>query len=145
VDASSAPLKTITTELMSFVLAKLLIISATVEVFCPTAKHNVHWVQYSIHTASMMSSRWPRPIGIMASTAVIPVAKGSCTDLRSIMLGARDSNARGSLPSSVSPLAIDWCSHRVDNPSTEGFPDLNIGHLAGVVLTTESPLCMATR
>jgi hypothetical protein len=30
-----APLKTITTELMSFVLAKLLIISATVEVFCP--------------------------------------------------------------------------------------------------------------
>ena len=36
----------------------------------------------------MMSSRWPRPIGISASIAFNPVAIGSCTDLRGRMPGA---------------------------------------------------------
>jgi hypothetical protein len=77
VDASSAPLKTITAELMSFVLAKLLIISATVEVFCPTANTSTWFsiastatVVFPVWRSPMMSSRWPRPIGIMVSTAV---------------------------------------------------------------------------
>jgi hypothetical protein len=30
----------------------------------------------------MISSRWPRPIGIMVSMALMPVCIGSCTDLR---------------------------------------------------------------
>ena len=36
----------------------------------------------------MISSRWPRPIGIKASTDFSPVAIGSCTDLRGIIPGA---------------------------------------------------------
>ena len=36
----------------------------------------------------MISSRWPRPIGISASIAFSPVCIGSCTDLRGMMPGA---------------------------------------------------------
>ena len=36
----------------------------------------------------MISSRWPRPIGISASIALMPVCIGSCTDLRGMMPGA---------------------------------------------------------
>jgi hypothetical protein len=36
----------------------------------------------------MMSSRWPRPMGINASTALRPVCMGSCTDLRCRIPGA---------------------------------------------------------
>src|ERR1700677_4501425 len=36
----------------------------------------------------MISSRWPRPIGISASIAFRPVCIGSCTDLRGMMPGA---------------------------------------------------------
>src|SRR5271154_4001781 len=35
----------------------------------------------------MISSRWPRPIGISASIAFSPVCTGSCTDLRGVMPG----------------------------------------------------------
>ena len=36
----------------------------------------------------MISSRWPRPIGIKASMALIPVCIGSLTDWRAMMPGA---------------------------------------------------------
>jgi hypothetical protein len=36
----------------------------------------------------MMSSRWPRPIGIKLSIAFSPVCIGSFTDLRGMMPGA---------------------------------------------------------
>ena len=39
----------------------------------------------------MISSRWPRPMGIMASMALRPVAMGSRTGWRSMMPGARRS------------------------------------------------------
>src|SRR3984885_7316974 len=53
----------------------------------------------------MISSRWPRPIGISASIAFRPVCIGSCTDLRGMMPGAltstrrRSANTTGPLPS----------------------------------------------
>src|SRR5215213_2738417 len=50
----------------------------------------------------MMSSRWPRPIGIMASMALMPVWRGSCTGLRPVMPGAWTSRRRGSAPA-ISP------------------------------------------
>src|SRR4051794_38184009 len=59
----------------------------------------------------MMSSRWPRPIGISASTALRPVAIGSCTDFRGMMPGALTSTRRrsaywiGPLPSIGFPSA----------------------------------------
>ena len=53
----------------------------------------------------MISSRWPRPIGISASIAFRPVCIGSCTDLRGMMPGAftstrlRSASVIGPLPS----------------------------------------------
>src|ERR1700730_7976039 len=53
----------------------------------------------------MISSRWPRPIGISASIALRPVCIGSCTDLRGMMPGAftstriRSTFTSGPLPS----------------------------------------------
>src|SRR6218665_829477 len=42
----------------------------------------------------MMSCRGPRPTGIIASIALIPVCSGSCTLLRCITPGACSSSAR---------------------------------------------------
>src|SRR5271165_2807754 len=59
----------------------------------------------------MISSRWPRPIGISASIAFRPVCIGSCTDLRGMMPGAFTSTRRrseltiGPLPSIGLPSA----------------------------------------
>jgi hypothetical protein len=59
----------------------------------------------------MISSRWPRPIGIRASIALMPVCIGSCTDLRGMMPGAftstrlRSVNWIGPLPSIGLPSA----------------------------------------
>eukprot|EP01139_Manchomonas_bermudensis_P000567 Amastigsp_a620_4154.p4 type:complete len:121 gc:universal Amastigsp_a620_4154:621-259(-) len=59
----------------------------------------------------MISSRWPRPIGMSESMALMPVCMGSCTDLRGIMPGALSSTRRrvsdliGPLPSIGLPSA----------------------------------------
>jgi len=45
----------------------------------------------------MMSSRWPRPMGVIASIALMPVCSGSCTDLRATMPGALSSTRRVSV------------------------------------------------
>jgi hypothetical protein len=42
----------------------------------------------------MISSRWPRPIGIRASIALMPVWTGVSTDLRTITPGAMRSTGR---------------------------------------------------
>ena len=41
-----------------------------------------------VERSPMMSSRWPRPMGIMASMALMPVCTGVSTDLRTTTLGA---------------------------------------------------------
>ena len=57
----------------------------------------------------MISSRWPRPIGVMASMALMPVCSGSSTGWRPATPGAVDSTGRvwsvtiGPLPSSGLP------------------------------------------
>ena len=51
----------------------------------------------------MISSRWPRPIGVMASIALMPVCSGSCTGLRPMMPGAWISTRRW-MPPTISPL-----------------------------------------
>src|SRR5579863_7969326 len=50
----------------------------------------------------MISSRWPRPMGVIASMALIPVCSGSCTFLRCTTLGAWISSSR-SWVSAISP------------------------------------------
>ena len=47
----------------------------------------------------MISSRWPRPMGIMLSMAKIPVSIGVSTGARSMMAGAGDSSLRKVRPS----------------------------------------------
>ncbi len=42
----------------------------------------------------MISSRWPRPIGVMASIDLMPVCSGSSTGCRSAMPGAIDSSGQ---------------------------------------------------
>jgi hypothetical protein len=57
----------------------------------------------------MISSRWPRPMGIMLSIALMPVCRGSVTGWRWAMPGAAHSSGRRSgvsttpLPSSGRP------------------------------------------
>ena len=57
----------------------------------------------------MISSRWPRPMGVMASMALMPVCSGSRTGCRPAMPGAMNSTGRrsvvtiGPLPSSGLP------------------------------------------
>ena len=60
----------------------------------------------------MMSSRWPRPIGVMASMTLMPVCSGSETGWRETMPGAWISSRRstvspsGPLPSIGSPSGL---------------------------------------
>ena len=42
----------------------------------------------------MISSRWPRPIGVMASIDLMPVCIGSSTGCRAAMPGAIDSSGQ---------------------------------------------------
>ena len=65
----------------------------------------------------MISSRWPRPMGIIESMAVMPVCMGSCTDLRWMMPGAIDSIRRVSVVA-MSPLpSMGWPKELTTRPS----------------------------
>ena len=55
-----------------------------------------------VERSPMISWRWPRPIGVIESIALMPVASGSCTDWRAITPGAWSSSARRS-SDSMSP------------------------------------------
>src|SRR4051812_5881754 len=71
----------------------------------------------------MISSRWPRPIGVIASIALMPVCSGSCTGLRPMIPGAwisirrRWAPIRSPLPSTGSPRAL---TTRPSTPSPTG-------------------------
>src|SRR6516165_3564390 len=73
----------------------------------------------------MMSSRWPRPTGVMASMALIPVWSGSCTGWRPVMPGAWTSIRRlsvvatGPLPSMGWPRALTTRPRRASPTGTE--------------------------
>ena len=49
-----------------------------------------------IERSPMISSRWPRPIGIIASIALMPVWTGSATDSRATTSGAMRSTGERS-------------------------------------------------
>ena len=73
----------------------------------------------------MISSRWPRPIGISASIAFSPVAIGSCTDLRGMMPGALTST-RARVSALIGPLAVDRIAERVDDAAEQPLADRNL-------------------
>src|SRR5450631_1697531 len=88
----------------------------TVEAFCPIATYTqirslpLELMMVSIATAvlpvwrsPMMSSRWPRPMGTIASMDLRPVWSGCVTDLRAMTPGATFSMMSRSLDS-IAPL-----------------------------------------
>ncbi len=80
----------------------------------------------------MISSRWPRPIGISASIALRPVAIGSCTDLRGMMPGALTSTRRRSLGLDRA-LAVDRIAERVDHAAEQALADRHVDDRAGAL------------
>src|SRR5579871_4684733 len=65
----------------------------------------------------MMSSRWPRPTGTMASMALRPVCTGCDTLLRKITPGATRSS--GDLRDALMALAVDRIAERIDHAAQE--------------------------
>ena len=80
----------------------------------------------------MISSRWPRPIGISASIALRPVAIGSCTDRRGMMPGALTSATRRSA-ASIGALAVDRVAERVDHAAEQALADRHVDDRAGAL------------
>ena len=78
----------------------------------------------------MISSRWPRPIGIMASMALMPVCTGVST-------GWRDDDARGDaldragLGGVDRALAVERLAERVDHPADQRVADRHLDDAAG--------------
>ncbi len=68
----------------------------------------------------MISSRWPRPIGISASIALMPVCIGSCTDLRGMMPGALTSTRCARRVDRA--LAVDRLAEAVDHAAEQARP-----------------------
>ena len=66
----------------------------------------------------MISSRWPRPIGTMASIALMPVCSGSLTGWRSTTPGAMRSTAPKAVVA-IGPLpSIGWPSAFTTRPTS---------------------------
>ena len=80
----------------------------------------------------MISSRWPRPIGIIASIAFRPVAIGSLTDLRGNDAGRLDVDA-GALCGVDRALAVDRVAERVDDAAEKLLADRHVDDRAGAL------------
>src|ERR1035438_744325 len=76
-------------------------------------------VVFPVCRSPMMSSRWPRPMGIIESMALIPVCSGSSTALPSL----GDDLAQ----------AVDGYTERVDHPAQEVVTDRDGEDLAGAL------------
>ena len=70
----------------------------------------------------MISSRCPRPIGIMVSMALIPVAMGSRTGWRSITPGAMRSSG-DELVGGDRALVVDGLAERIHHAADHGVAD----------------------
>ena len=78
----------------------------------------------------MISSRWPRPIGIIASTAMIPVCTGWLTLLRSMMPKAMFS-VRIKLRGFDRSLAIERLSQGIHYATKQTFADRGLQEASG--------------
>ena len=78
----------------------------------------------------MISSRWPRPMGIIESTARMPVCMGSCTGLRLMTPGAL--NSTGRVPSCLmGPLPSMGMAQRVHHAAEHGVAGGNLHDATG--------------
>ncbi len=72
---------------------------------------------FPVWRSPMINSRWPRPIGIIESMALSPVAMGSRTGCRSITPGAMRSRAINSVVA-IGPLSsMGWPSEFTTRPT----------------------------
>ena len=80
----------------------------------------------------MMSSRWPRPMGIMESMALMPVCSGSLTGWRSTTPGALNSTGRNSVGLDRA-LAVERMPERIDDAADQRLADGHLEHAAGAL------------
>jgi hypothetical protein len=80
----------------------------------------------------MSSSRWPRPMGIIVSMALMPVYMGSVTDWRAMTPGAMRSTGRN-LSVSDGALVVDGLAERVDHAADQRLADGHGHDLAGAL------------
>ena len=80
----------------------------------------------------MISSRWPRPIGIIPSIAFSPVWSGSFTGWRWTTPGALNSAGRVSVGLDVA-LAVERVAERVDDAAEQALADGDLELLAGAL------------
>ena len=80
----------------------------------------------------MMSSRWPRPTGTIASIDFRPVCTGCDTDLRAITPGATFSIDVGHLRVDRA-LAVDRLAERVDHAADQLRADRHFENAAGAL------------
>ena len=66
----------------------------------------------------MINSRWPRPMGVIASMALMPVCSGTLTGWRPATPGASDSTPRRSLKAIGPPPSSGLPSGSITRPST---------------------------
>ena len=77
----------------------------------------------------MISSRWPRPMGIIESIALMPVCSGSLTPWRSTTPGALNSIGRKSAVS-MGPLSSSGLPSGSTTRPTRASPTGHLQHLA---------------
>ena len=78
----------------------------------------------------MISSRWPRPTGTSASSALRPVCTGSCTDLRGMMPGRLHLDAHALLGDDRA-LAVDRVAEAVDDAAEQALADRHVDDRLG--------------
>ena len=78
----------------------------------------------------MISSRWPRPIGMSASIALMPVWTGVSTDLRMMTPGAMRSTGRRLLGVDRA-LVVERAAERVDDAADQRRSDRDLDDPAG--------------
>jgi len=77
----------------------------------------------------MISSRWPRPIGMRASTALMPVWTGVSTDWRVITPG-RSARPVGSWCAGCRPC-VQRVAEGIHDTAEEGLADRDLDDVAG--------------
>ena len=83
-----------------------------------------------VERSPMISSRWPRPIGIIASIAMMPVCTGWLTGLRRMMPGASFSTGYATSLGDRA-LAVERLAERVDHAAEQALADRHLQQLAG--------------
>ena len=78
----------------------------------------------------MISWRWPRPIAVIASIALMPVCSGSFTGCRCTTRRRLQLQRRGGLLGDLAE-AVDRLAERVDHPAEEAVADRHREDLAG--------------